>query len=169
MLDPNHGTDNNSHHQLPRQLTTSSRTNLSNRLNQRYPSRAAAGGAIAIDNAQATWNLISVRENILAKQQDHLLDRHKATSHHDDILSRKSMPHQHPTEQQVDVVICSGIASSCDLSESRCSFDQYQLGGSLVCNVWLITLIWQRYWSQISWLSVILSPLMTAHRLSKQS
>jgi hypothetical protein len=141
MLNPNNSTDNNSHHQLPHQLTTLSCTNLSNCLNQKYPSRAAAGGAIATDNAQATQNLISVRENILAKQQDHLLDRHKATSHHNDILSRKSMPHQHPTEQQVNVVICSGIASSCDLSESRCSFDQYQPGGGLVCNVWLITLI----------------------------
>jgi hypothetical protein len=120
MLNTNHGTDNNSHHQLPHQLTTSSRTNFSNYLNQRYLSRAAGVGAIATYNAQATQNLISVRENILAKQQDHLLDRHKATSHHNGILSSKLMPHWHPTEQQVNVVICSGIASSCDLSESRC-------------------------------------------------
>jgi len=141
MLDTNHDAYNNSHHQLPRQLTTSSPTNFSNRLHWRYPSRVAGVGAIATDNIQATQNLISVRENILAKQQGHLLDRHKATSHHNGILSSKSMPRQHPTEQQVNLVTCSGTASSCDLSELRRSFNQYQLGGSLVRNVWLITLI----------------------------
>ena len=91
MVDANHGTDNNnSHHQLPCQLTTSSTLDLSNHLNWRYP---ATVGAIATDNAHATQNMISVRENIVVKQQDCLLDLCKATSHHDDTLSGKSMPH----------------------------------------------------------------------------
>ena len=91
MVDTNHGTDNNnSHHQLPHQLTTSSAMDFSNHLDWRYPTTV---GAITTDNAQATQNMMSVGENIIAKQQDCLLDLCKATSHHDDTLSSKSMPH----------------------------------------------------------------------------
>jgi hypothetical protein len=90
MVDANHGTDNNnSHHQLPRQLTTSSALDLSNQ-NWRY---LATVGAIATDNAHATQNMILVRENIVVKQQDCLLDLRKATSHPNDMLSGKPMPH----------------------------------------------------------------------------
>jgi hypothetical protein len=87
MVDTNHGAaNNNSHPQLPHQLTTSSTMDFSDRLNWRYP---ATVGAITTDNAQATQNMMLVRENIVVKQQDCLLDFCKATSHHDDTLSGK--------------------------------------------------------------------------------